>query len=55
MEAKVIVINKLADRGYRSDGTTHYGKQAGWLVGPDGVRGYYNFRDLLAELTKVNP
>jgi len=48
--SKTELVNALAARGYRSDGTTHYRKQSAWLIGPDGQRGFYNFRDLFIEL-----
>ena len=51
--SKTELVNALAKRGYKSDGTTHYRKQAAWLIGPNGKRGYYNFRDLLIELLAV--
>jgi hypothetical protein len=52
--SKTELINALAQRGYRSDGTSHYGKRSAWLIGPDGARGYYNLRDLLAELVAMD-
>lgn len=52
--SKTELVNALAKRGYRSDGTTHYRKQAAWLIGPDGTRGFYNFRELLIELISAD-